>query len=100
MPDERRGIAELNGEGEVASGIALQRYGANTLHVIEAVKRNLAAIAPSLPEGAEIVPVYDRSELIHRAIDTLTRTLTEESIIVALVCVLFLLHVRSALVGS
>jgi Cu(I)/Ag(I) efflux system membrane protein CusA/SilA len=99
VPDERRGIAELNGEGEVASGIALQRYGANTLDVIDAVKRNIAALAPSLPEGAEIVPVYDRSELIHRAIDTLTRTLAEESAIVALVCVVFLLHVRSALVA-
>jgi Cu(I)/Ag(I) efflux system membrane protein CusA/SilA len=98
-PDERRGIAELNGEGEVASGIALQRHGANALDVIEGVKRELAAIAPSLPKGVEIVPVYDRSGLILRAIDTLIATLTEESIVVALVCFLFLWHARSALVA-
>ena len=70
-PDERRGITELNGEGEVASGIALQRSGANALTVIDNVKERLKEIAPSLPEGTEIVPVYDRSELIHRAIATL-----------------------------
>jgi len=99
VPDERRGIAELNGEGEVASGIALQRYGANALDVIQSVKDRLAALMPSLPEGVEIVPVYDRAQLIYRAIATLTRTLTEESVIVALVCFLFLLHARSALVA-
>lgn len=99
VPDERRGIAELNGEGEVASGIALQRHGANALEVIDSVKQELAAIAPSLPEGTEIVEVYDRSKLIHRAIETLTKTLTEESIVVALVCFLFLWHARSALVA-
>jgi copper/silver efflux system protein len=97
--DERRGIAELNGEGEVASGIALQRSGANALTVIENVKARLKDIAPSLPEGTEIVPVYDRSELIHRAIATLKSTLFEESLVVALVCIVFLLHVRSALVA-
>ncbi len=97
--DERRGIAELNGEGEVASGIALQRYGANALTVIDNVKARLAQIAPSMPKGLEIVPVYDRSELIHAAIETLRGTLVEESIIVALVCIVFLLHVRSALVA-
>jgi Cu(I)/Ag(I) efflux system membrane protein CusA/SilA len=99
VPDERRGIAELNGEGEVASGIALQRYGANALEVIAAVKARLADLKPSLPEGVDIVAVYDRSDLIHRAIATLARTLAEESVIVALVCFLFLLHARSALVA-
>ena len=99
VPDERRGIAELNGEGEVASGIALQRYGANALDVIAAVKRRLAEIVPSLPEGVTILPVYDRSNLIHRAIETLVRTLVEESVVVALVCFFFLLHARSALVA-
>ncbi len=98
-PDERRGITELNGEGEVASGIVLQRFGANALTVIENVKTRLADIAFSLPKGAEIVPVYDRSGLIDRAIETLKGTLIEESIIVALVCVVFLLHLRSALVA-
>jgi Cu(I)/Ag(I) efflux system membrane protein CusA/SilA len=98
-PDERRGITELNGEGEVASGIVLQRFGANALTVIENVKQRLSDIAGSLPKGAEIVPVYDRSHLIEAAIETLKRTLAEESVIVALVCVVFLLHLRSALVA-
>ena len=98
-PDERRGITELNGEGEAVSGIAVQRYGQNALDVIENVKTQLAAIKSSLPDGTDIIPVYDRSELIHRAIQTLKTTLIEESIIVALVCVVFLLHVRSAFVA-
>jgi copper/silver efflux system protein len=98
-PDERRGVTELNGDGEVASGIVLQRFGANALDVIDSVKQRLADIAGSLPKGAEIVPVYDRSHLIEAAIDTLKHTLTEESIIVAVVCVVFLLHLRSALVA-
>ena len=98
-PDERRGVAELNGEGEVVSGIAVARYGQNALTVIDNVKARLAEILPSLPEGTSIVPVYDRSDLIHRAIDTLKQTLIEESLIVALVCFVFLLHVRSALVA-
>jgi Cu(I)/Ag(I) efflux system membrane protein CusA/SilA len=98
-PDERRGITELNGDGEVASAIVLQRYGANALTVIDNVKARLSEIASSLPRGAEIVAVYDRSELIKAAIETLKRTLIEESIIVALVCVVFLLHLRSALVA-
>ncbi len=98
-PDERRGVAELNGEGEVAAGIVAQRQGANTIDVIDAAKQALNALLPSLPEGTRIVPVYDRSDLIARAIATLERTLTEESIIVALVCIVFLLHVRSALVA-
>ncbi|AOO82230.1 efflux RND transporter permease subunit [Bosea vaviloviae] len=98
-PDERRGITELNGEGEVASGIALQRFGQNALSVIENVKARLADMAASLPKDLEIIPVYDRSNLIHDAIKTLTSTLIEESLIVALVCFVFLLHVRSALVA-
>src|SRR5262245_48827922 len=98
-PDERRGVTELNGEGEVASGIALQRFGANALNVITNIKARLAEIVPSLPTGVSILPVYDRSELIYRAIETLRRTLLEESVIVALVCFAFLLHVRSALVA-
>jgi Cu(I)/Ag(I) efflux system membrane protein CusA/SilA len=98
-PDERRGITELNGEGEVASGIALQRFGQNALDVIDNVKARFAEMASSLPAGVEIIPVYDRSNLIHDAIETLKKTLTEESIVVALVCVVFLLHVRSALVA-
>ena len=98
-PDERRGITELNGEGEVASGIILQRFGANALSVIEHAKARLSEVAASLPGGAEIVPVYDRSGLIERAIETLKGTLIEESIIVALVCIVFLLHLRSALVA-
>ncbi len=98
-PDERRGVAELNGEGEAVTGIAVQRYGQNALSVIENVKARLAEIAGGLPSGTEIVPVYDRSELIERAIQTLKSTLIEESVIVALVCVVFLLHVRSALVA-
>ncbi|BCH57296.1 efflux RND transporter permease subunit [Agrobacterium vitis] len=99
VPDERRGITELNGEGEVASGIVLQRDGANALTVIENAKESLAAVQNSLPAGTEILPVYDRSKLIEAAIETLKTTLIEESIIVALVTIAFLLHVRSALVA-
>jgi Cu(I)/Ag(I) efflux system membrane protein CusA/SilA len=98
-PDERRGITEMNGEGEVVTGIVLQRFGENALSVIKNVKERLAEIAPSLPQGVTLDAVYDRSDLIFRAIDTLKRTLIEESIIVAIVCGIFLLHVRSALVA-
>jgi Cu(I)/Ag(I) efflux system membrane protein CusA/SilA len=98
-PDERRGITEMNGEGEVVTGIVLQRFGENALSVIRNVKDRLVEIAPSLPQGVSIDAVYDRSELIYRAIDTLKRALLEESLIVAIVCVIFLLHVRSALVA-
>ncbi len=98
-PDERRGLTELNGEGEVVSGIAVQRYGGNALDVISNVKEKIKEIAPSLPQDMTIETVYDRSDLIHRAVETLKGTLIEESIIVALVCVVFLLHVRSALVA-
>ena len=99
VADERRGIAEMNGEGEAASGIVLQRHGANALDVIKSVKERIAAIAPSLPEGVTITPVYDRSDLIYRAISTLATTLAEESIVVAFICFIFLLHARSALVA-
>jgi Cu(I)/Ag(I) efflux system membrane protein CusA/SilA len=98
-PDERRGLTELNGEGEVVSGIAMARYGQNALEVIHNLKEKIAEIGPGLPEGVTVQTVYDRSELIHRAIDTLKRTLLEEAIIVALVCIVFLMHVRSALVA-
>lgn len=98
-PDERRGLAELNGEGEVVSGIVLQRFGQNALDVIRSVKERITDLSASLPEGVSIKAVYDRSALILSAVDNLKRTLIEESIIVALVCVVFLLHVRSALVA-
>ena len=98
-PDERRGLTELNGEGEVVSGIVMARYGQNALEVIGNIKGKIAEIASGLPEGVTIETVYDRSELILRAIANLKTTLLEESAIVALVCVVFLLHVRSALVA-
>jgi copper/silver efflux system protein len=98
-PDERRGIADLNGEGEVVAGIVMARYGQNALDVIHSVRKKIAEIAPGLPAGVSLQTVYDRAELIHRAIATLNRTLIEESIIVALVCIVFLLHARSALVA-
>jgi Cu(I)/Ag(I) efflux system membrane protein CusA/SilA len=97
-PDERRGIAELNGQGEVVSGIVVARHGENALKVIEGVKKRIEELKPGLPDGVEIVAVYDRSELIHEAIDTLSDTLIQESIIVALVCALFLMHARSSLI--
>jgi Cu(I)/Ag(I) efflux system membrane protein CusA/SilA len=98
-PDERRGLTELNGEGEVVSGIAMARYGQNALEVIDNIKAKIAEITPGLPEGVRILATYDRSELIERAIATLKHTLLEEGIIVALVCMVFLMHVRSALVA-
>jgi len=98
-PEERRGLTELNGEGEVVSGIVVARYGENALEVIENVKQKIAEISSGLPSGVEIKAVYDRSDLIHRAIENLNRTLLEEAIIVALVCMVFLMHVRSALVA-
>ena len=98
-PDMRRGIAELDGEGEVAGGIILLRTGGNAREVIGAVKTRLEELKSALPEGVEIVPVYDRSSLIDRAIQNLTHKLIEEFIVVALVCAIFLWHVRSALVA-
>jgi Cu(I)/Ag(I) efflux system membrane protein CusA/SilA len=99
VPDERRGIAELNGEGETVAGIAIARYGENALTVIENIKQKITEIQAGLPSGVTIRAVYDRSDLIKRAIANLRRTLLEESLIVALVCVIFLFHVRSALVA-
>jgi Cu(I)/Ag(I) efflux system membrane protein CusA/SilA len=99
VPAGRRGIAELNGEGEVASGIVMARFGQNALDVIANVKQKIEELKPGLPEGTQIVPVYDRAPLIERAIANLKWTLMEESLIVAAVCVIFLLHVRSALVA-
>jgi Cu(I)/Ag(I) efflux system membrane protein CusA/SilA len=98
-PEMRRGIAELDGQGEVAGGIIVMRSGRNALETINAVKAKLAALKASLPAGVEIVPTYDRSQLIHRAIDNLSRKLVEEFAVVALVCVIFLFHLRSALVA-
>ncbi len=97
-PDLRRGIADLDGEGEVVGGIVVMRYGQNALRVIDAVKERLAQIQISLPEGVEIIPTYDRSELIRAAVTTLKRSLLEEMAIVSLVIFAFLLHARSALI--
>jgi Cu(I)/Ag(I) efflux system membrane protein CusA/SilA len=98
-PEMRRGITELNGEGEVAGGIIVMRHGENALTTINAVKQKLEALKKSLPEGVEIVTTYDRADLIQRAIRNLTGTLAEEFAIVALVCLAFLFHLRSALVA-
>jgi len=99
-PDMRRGVADLNGEGDVAGGIVVIRYGVDTYGVIENVKRVIEEkVKPSLPEGVELVATYDRSGLIERSIDTLTEKLIEEALIVSLVCVVFLWHFRSALVA-
>lgn len=98
-PQMRRGIAELNGEGEVAGGIVVMRYGENAQETITRVKAKLESLKQGLPEGVEIIPVYDRSTLIKSAVDNLSKKLFEELIIVALVCVVFLFHVRSSLVA-
>ncbi|MFJ5339957.1 efflux RND transporter permease subunit [Pectobacterium sp. CHL-2024] len=98
-PEMRRGIAELNGEGEVAGGIIVLRYGKNALNTLHAVKARLQEIQKSLPAGVEIVPTYDRSQLIEHAIDTLSFKLLEEFVVVAIICALFLFHFRSALVA-
>jgi Cu(I)/Ag(I) efflux system membrane protein CusA/SilA len=98
-PDIRRGMADLNGEGQVAAGIVIARYGENALAIIHRVKAKLAQIKSALPQGVDIVPVYDRSDLIVRAIGTLKEKLVEEMVIVSLVCILFLFHFRSALVA-
>jgi Cu(I)/Ag(I) efflux system membrane protein CusA/SilA len=97
-PDIRRGLAELNGEGEAAGGIVIMRYGENALTVIEAVKERLREIQPGLPQGVVVVPTYDRSRLIEESVDTLRHTLIEEMIVVSVVIFVFLLHVRSALI--
>ena len=98
-PELRRGVAELNGEGEVTGGVIVMRAGQNALEAIDAVKAKLATLKKSLPEGVEIVTTYDRSQLIKRAVDNLTHKLIEEFIVVALVCAVFLWHFRSALVA-
>jgi Cu(I)/Ag(I) efflux system membrane protein CusA/SilA len=98
-PEMRRGIAELNGEGEVAGGVVILRAGKNARETIDAVKTKLAALKSSLPAGVEIVPTYDRSALIDRAVDNLGHKLLEEFVVVALVCIAFLWHLRSALVA-
>jgi Cu(I)/Ag(I) efflux system membrane protein CusA/SilA len=98
-PDMRRGVAELNGEGEVAGGVIVMRQGKNAREVIDGVKAKLAELRKSLPPGVEIVATYDRSGLIGRAVDNLTGKLFEEFLVVAFVCALFLWHVRSALVA-
>ncbi|MBA4233662.1 MAG: CusA/CzcA family heavy metal efflux RND transporter, partial [Ralstonia sp.] len=98
-PEMRRGIADLNGQGEVAGGVIVMRSGKNALETIEAVKAKLATLQKSLPAGVEIVPTYDRSALINRAVENLTHKLIEEFIVVALVCLVFLFHLRSALVA-
>jgi Cu(I)/Ag(I) efflux system membrane protein CusA/SilA len=96
-PDIRRGLLEWNGEGEAVGGIVVMRYGENALDVIERVKKKIADLQPSLPEGVEVAIAYDRSGLIERSIDTLEHTLLEEGITVSLVIILFLLHFRSSL---
>jgi Cu(I)/Ag(I) efflux system membrane protein CusA/SilA len=98
-PEMRRGIAELDGEGEVVGGIVVLRSGKNALETIRAVKARLEQLKPGLPAGVDIVPVYDRSALIERAVDHLKGKLAEEFAVVAVVCLAFLLHLRSALVA-
>jgi Cu(I)/Ag(I) efflux system membrane protein CusA/SilA len=98
-PELRRGVVELDGEGEVVGGIVVMRSGENALTVIEAVERKLDALRNGLPEGVEIVTVYDRGPLIRGAVDYLNHKLLEEGLVVALVCLIFLLHVRSAFVA-
>ncbi|HPH05174.1 MAG TPA: efflux RND transporter permease subunit [Methylotenera sp.] len=98
-PELRRGVTELNGEGEVTGGVIVMRAGQNALEAIDAVKAKLATLKKSLPEGVEVVTTYDRSQLIKRAVDNLTHKLIEEFIVVALVCAVFLWHFRSALVA-
>src|SRR5258708_22468605 len=95
----RRGIAEVDGEGEVAGGVIVMRFGKHALETIDAVKAKIASLKSSLPPGVEIVPTYDRSALIKRAVSNLAQKLVEEFVVVALVCVLFLFHLRSAFVA-
>ena len=98
-PEMRRGIAELNGEGEVAGGVIVMRSGKNALETIEAVKAKLEKLKPGLPPGVEIIPVYDRSNLIKRAVKNLEEKLIEEFVVVALICLVFLFHIRSSFVA-
>lgn len=98
-PDERRGITERDGDGEVVGGVVVMRFGENALNVIHGVKEKLKELEAGLPPGVTVRSVYDRSDLIHRAIDTLKEKLIEESIVVSLVCIIFLLHFRSSIVA-
>jgi len=98
-PELRRGLVELNGEGEVAGGVIIMRFGENALTTIEAVREKLDELKKGLPEGVEIVPTYDRGDLIERAVENLKDKLFEEFIVISLVCMLFLMHARSALVA-
>jgi len=98
-PELRRGVVELDGEGEVAGGVVIMRYGENALATIEGVREKLDELKKGLPDGVEIVTVYDRGNLIERAVDNLTEKLIEESIVVSIIMMLFLLHARSALVA-
>ncbi len=98
-PELRRGLAELNGEGEVAGGIIVMRFGENALATIKAVRKKLKELSAGLPDGVEIVPVYDRGSLIERAIENLKGKLIEECVVVSAVCIVFLLHLRSAMVA-
>ncbi|MGM0482141.1 MAG: efflux RND transporter permease subunit [Pseudomonadota bacterium] len=98
-PQVRRGVAELNGEGEVVGGIVVMRYGANALQTIDAVKAKLEQLQQGLPDGVELVPTYDRSELIQASVDNLSSKLLQEMALVAVVCVVFLWHARSALIA-
>jgi len=97
-PEMRRGVTDLDGQGDAVSGIVIMRQGENALNVIEAVKARLAELKPSLPEGVEVLPVYDRSELIEHAIGTVKMKLIEEMLIVSLVILIFLWHAPSAVV--
>ncbi|VAX24135.1 Cobalt-zinc-cadmium resistance protein CzcA; Cation efflux system protein CusA [hydrothermal vent metagenome] len=98
-PELRRGVTDLNGEGEVAGGIVIMRFGENAMSTIEGVRAKLEELKGGLPEGVEIVPVYDRGDLIERAVENLKEKLIEESIVVSVICLVFLLHARSALVA-
>ena len=98
-PELRRGIVEFNGEGEAAGGVVIMRFGENAMATIERVRTRLEELKMGLPEGVEIIPVYDRGDLIQRAVDNLSEKLLEESIVVSIICILFLLHARSALVA-
>src|SRR5690606_14449970 len=98
-PEMRRGIAELDGDGEAVGGVVVLRSGKNARDAIAAVRARLDELKAGLPAGVEIVPVYDRSQLIDRAIDNLANKLVEEFVVVALVCALFLWHLRSSLVA-
>ena len=97
-PELRRGLVDLNGEGEVAGGVVIMRFGENALAIIQAVREKLEELKTGLPEGVEIVPVYDRGDLIERAVDSLNTSLAQELVIVSIVVILFLLHARSAFV--